>query len=169
MCAAQRFPESRLKCVGALLFLRFLCPAIIAPDGFGLIPAAELGTARRALTLVAKPIQNLANGVRFGKKEEFMIPLNEFVDRNTQALEQLLESASTVKQKQNYSISASISEEEQFLHLAVILKNFNSNKNGLIPALAKNPRLKTPEKAKEAEGFIRAALDKLEQMEHDFA
>lgn len=30
----QCFPNSELKAIGSFLFLRFICPAIIAPNGF---------------------------------------------------------------------------------------------------------------------------------------
>ena len=42
--------------------------------------------ARRALILVAKILQNLANGVQFGQKEEFMAPMNAFVMEHVQEL-----------------------------------------------------------------------------------
>ena len=42
-------------------------------------PGVEL---QRQLVLLSKVLQNLANGVRFGKKEDFMIKLNHFIDEN---------------------------------------------------------------------------------------
>ena len=35
--------------------------------------------ARRPLVLISKVIQNLGNGVEFGSKENFMLPLNPFI------------------------------------------------------------------------------------------
>lgn len=34
---AVAFPESQLKFVGAFIFLRFFCPAIVSPQEFGLV------------------------------------------------------------------------------------------------------------------------------------
>ena len=43
---------------------------------------------RRALTLVAKSLQQLSNGVDFGKKEEFMIPMNGFITHNLELVKE---------------------------------------------------------------------------------
>jgi hypothetical protein len=42
----QYFPDSALKLVGGFLFLRFFCPAILAPHNFGLVD----GTAASLLS-----------------------------------------------------------------------------------------------------------------------
>ena len=34
---AQVFPDSQLKAIGGFIFLRFMCPSLIAPEGFGLL------------------------------------------------------------------------------------------------------------------------------------
>ena len=38
--------------------------------------------ATRRLTLIAKVLQNVSNGVLFSAKEEFMVPLNPFLEYN---------------------------------------------------------------------------------------
>jgi hypothetical protein len=63
----KRFPESKYKCVGGFVFLRFFCPVIIAPESFGVVDEAVDKRYRRPLTLVCKVLQNLSNNVRFGK------------------------------------------------------------------------------------------------------
>ena len=68
----QYFPDSALKLVGGFLFLRFFCPAILAPHNFGLVDEPPCPEAQRHLTLVTKTLQNLANGMRFGTKEPYM-------------------------------------------------------------------------------------------------
>ena len=51
----RRFPGKGPHAVGCLLFLRLVCPFIIAPEQFGLAPAAKItAAARRALVLVSK-------------------------------------------------------------------------------------------------------------------
>lgn len=67
---AARFPEHSLSAVGGFMFLRFVCPALVAPDSFGLVRSVPT-ESRRAFVLVAKVLQNLANFVPFGSKEEF--------------------------------------------------------------------------------------------------
>lgn len=81
-CVAQRFPEAKYTAVGAFIFLRFFCPAIVAPDSEGLIDIEPTKEMRRGLMLIAKIIQNLANNVLFGAKESYMVPLNDFLTVN---------------------------------------------------------------------------------------
>lgn len=63
-----------------MLFLRFLCPAIVGPDA--LFPDLEFTPViRRTLILVAKVMQNLMNGVEFGEKETFLAPMNVILQK----------------------------------------------------------------------------------------
>lgn len=78
----RRFPEAKFTAVGAFIFLRFFCPAIVAPDAEGLIATAPSKEMRRGLLLIAKVVQNLANNVLFGAKEPYMFPLNDFLTQN---------------------------------------------------------------------------------------
>ncbi|KAK2628011.1 hypothetical protein QTJ16_002657 [Diplocarpon rosae] len=78
----KRFPEAKFTAVGAFIFLRFFCPAIVAPDVEGLIATAPSKEMRRGLLLIAKVVQNLANNVLFGAKEPYMFPLNDFLTQN---------------------------------------------------------------------------------------
>ncbi|KAH8888166.1 hypothetical protein GQ53DRAFT_871677 [Thozetella sp. PMI_491] len=77
-----RFLEAKYTAVGAFIFLRFFCPAIVAPEAEGLVTAAPSKEMRRGLLLIAKIVQNLANNVLFGAKEPYMFPLNEFLAHN---------------------------------------------------------------------------------------
>ncbi|TQV91339.1 ras GTPase activator [Cordyceps javanica] len=74
-----RFPDAKYTAVGAFIFLRFFCPAIVAPEAEGLVDAPPPKELRRGLLLIAKVIQNLANNVLFGTKEPYMFPLNRFL------------------------------------------------------------------------------------------
>jgi neurofibromin 1 len=78
----KRFPEAVYTAVGAFIFLRFFCPAIVAPDVEGLISSPLSKEMRRGLLLIAKVVQNLANNVLFGAKEPYMFPLNLFLTEN---------------------------------------------------------------------------------------
>lgn len=68
--------------MGAFIFLRFFCPAIVAPEVEGLVASPPPKEMRRGLLLIAKVIQNLANNVLFGAKEPYMYPLNDFLAGN---------------------------------------------------------------------------------------
>ncbi|KAI1293389.1 GTPase [Xylaria venustula] len=77
-----RFQEAKYTAVGAFIFLRFFCPAIVAPDSEKLVNEPPSKEMRRGLLLIAKVIQNLANNVLFGAKEPYMYPLNDFLTQN---------------------------------------------------------------------------------------
>ncbi|KAG5936007.1 hypothetical protein E4U59_005250 [Claviceps monticola] len=77
-----RFPNAKYTAVGAFVFLRFFCPAIVAPETDHLVSASPTKEVRRGLLLIAKIIQNLANNVLFGTKEPYMFPLNPFLVQN---------------------------------------------------------------------------------------
>mmetsp|Transcript_15903 Transcript_15903/g.40714 ORF Transcript_15903/g.40714 Transcript_15903/m.40714 type:complete len:3398 (+) Transcript_15903:1469-11662(+) len=88
----SKFPQSKYSSVGGFLFLRFFCPAIISPEGHGVISEPPSATARRSLVLIAKAQQNLANGVTFGGKEEYMVEVNSFIEKNTEAIQMYFDS-----------------------------------------------------------------------------
>lgn len=78
LLVARKFPDAGHFSVGGLLFLRYLCPALLAPDNFGMYEAGYPNIVRksssitRRFVLIAKVIQNLANGIDFGGKEDYM-------------------------------------------------------------------------------------------------
>ncbi|KAK4248657.1 hypothetical protein C7999DRAFT_30893 [Corynascus novoguineensis] len=78
----ERFPDAKYTAVGAFIFLRFFCPAIVAPEVEGLVATPPSKEMRRGLLLIAKVIQNLANNVLFGAKEPYMFPLIDFLTNN---------------------------------------------------------------------------------------
>ncbi|KJZ78890.1 hypothetical protein HIM_01663 [Hirsutella minnesotensis 3608] len=79
---SAKFPNAKYTAVGAFIFLRFICPAIVAPETEGLVSTTPTKEMRRGLLLIAKIIQNLANNVLFGAKEPYMFPLNPFLVSN---------------------------------------------------------------------------------------
>jgi neurofibromin 1 len=76
----KKFPEANTTSVGGLIYLRFFCPALVAPDIHGLVDMITDKEVRRGLLLITKVIQNLANNVLFGAKEAFMISLNDLLN-----------------------------------------------------------------------------------------
>ncbi|KAG0047826.1 Ras GTPase activating protein ira2 [Gryganskiella cystojenkinii] len=92
----DRFPDAKFTAVGGFIFLRFLCPAIVAPESDGLLQAPiENAKVRRGLLLITKVIQNLGNNVLFGAKEPFMIVLNDFLAANIHKVTRFLITIST--------------------------------------------------------------------------
>ncbi|PNY29463.1 Pentafunctional AROM polypeptide [Tolypocladium capitatum] len=87
---SPRFPNAKYTAVGAFVFLRFICPAIVAPESEGLLSTAPTKEMRRGLLLIAKIIQNLANNVLFGTKEPYMFPLNPFLVQNIKLVTEFL-------------------------------------------------------------------------------
>ncbi|KAG5924218.1 hypothetical protein E4U42_004721 [Claviceps africana] len=65
--------------VSGFLFLRFICPAILSPKLFGLLRDHPRPRAQRTLTLIAKALQKMSNMSTFGKREEWMEPMNRFL------------------------------------------------------------------------------------------
>lgn len=67
--------------VGSFIFLRFLCPAIVSPEGFDLIEAGHVKPhIRNGLVSISKVLQNMANRTKL--KEAHMQFLQPFVDEN---------------------------------------------------------------------------------------
>ena len=97
-CVSEKFPGSEHTAIAGFMFLRYLCPAIVAPDGFGVVdqPIEEI---RRCLVLVTKVLQNLANRVQF-TKEPFMHCMNPFIESNVGRIRDL------------FDIYANVSEED---------------------------------------------------------
>ena len=92
---ADRFPESRHSVIGSFIFLRFFCPAIVAPDNIDLDVSPDTREVRRALLLITKVIQNLANNVIFGNKEPHMKVLNGFLAENIRQVSKFLSEMAT--------------------------------------------------------------------------
>ncbi|KAH7488060.1 hypothetical protein PRIC1_007828 [Phytophthora ramorum] len=71
--------------LGGLVFLRFLCPALVVPHKMNLTPggAPPNKQTQRTLVLLAKLMQSLANNVEYSTAtESFMVPFNSFLSRN---------------------------------------------------------------------------------------
>lgn len=119
-CVFDRFPEAKFTAVGAFIFLRFFCPAIVAPDSEGLINKSPNKEMRRGLLLIAKIVQNLANNVLFGAKEPYMIPLNEFLTQNICIVTNFLREISSPPQ----TVEAVVAQESFDFGSSVALHRF---------------------------------------------
>ncbi|KAJ7724736.1 hypothetical protein DFH07DRAFT_1066990 [Mycena maculata] len=88
------WPEAKFSAMGAFIFLRFISPAIVAPEIIDVELPKELSkeehmVIRRGLMVIAKIIQNLANNLFFGK-EKHMVPLNTFLQANIASVTRFL-------------------------------------------------------------------------------
>lgn len=94
----ERYPEAKYTAVGAFIFLRFFCPAIVSPEAEGLIKANIVVSRdmKRGHLIATKVIQNLANNVLFGAKETYMIVLNDFLTSNIYKVTSFLREISNV-------------------------------------------------------------------------
>lgn len=94
----ERYPEAKYTAVGAFIFLRFFCPAIVSPEAEGLIKSNVVVSRdmKRGHLIATKVIQNLANNVLFGAKETYMIVLNDFLTSNIYKVTSFLREISNV-------------------------------------------------------------------------
>ncbi|CAO3650284.1 unnamed protein product [Mucor fragilis] len=94
----ERYPEAKYTAVGAFIFLRFFCPAIVSPESEGLIKSNVVVSRdmKRGHLIATKVIQNLANNVLFGAKETYMIVLNDFLTSNIYKVTSFLREISNV-------------------------------------------------------------------------
>ena len=82
--------------VSGFLFLRFICPAILSPKLFGLLRDHPQTRAQRTFTLVAKALQKMANLSTFGKREEYMEPMNRFLTTQRQKFKDYIDQVCAV-------------------------------------------------------------------------
>ncbi|KAG2156346.1 hypothetical protein DEU56DRAFT_231415 [Suillus clintonianus] len=86
----QVWPESKFAALGAFIFLRFISPAIVAPEIVDVtVPRDDGGVIRRGLMVIAKVMQNLANNIFFAK-EAHMLCLNDFLGANIASITRYL-------------------------------------------------------------------------------
>ena len=89
--AEKKYPESTHTTVGSFIFLRFFNPALVAPDSENLCKPIDNPKIRRALLLVTKIVQNLANDVLFGAKEPYVMIMNDFLNEHIGQMKAFLE------------------------------------------------------------------------------
>lgn len=85
---SKRFPnllQSNIGAVGTVIFLRFINPAIVSPQEYGIVEKKEIPVSvKRGLMLMSKILQNIANHVEFSK-EQHMLCFNDFLRANVEA------------------------------------------------------------------------------------
>lgn len=98
----SRWPDSTQRQQGAVMggffFLRFITPIIVTPDGNNITTKKIKKMQRTNLTLIAKVLQNLSNGVMFGAKEAFLKPLNPFLEESWPRIDAIFDSLIDVEE-----------------------------------------------------------------------
>eukprot|EP00038_Savillea_parva_P015387 m.13795 g.13795 ORF g.13795 m.13795 type:complete len:958 (+) comp3087_c0_seq1:336-3209(+) len=97
--ASERYvkdPLVQYTSVSAFIFLRLICPAVLNPKLFNMLPDFPSETTARNLTLVAKVIQNAANMSEFGEKEPYMIICNDYLRAHSSDMQALILRLSSV-------------------------------------------------------------------------
>ena len=90
---AQRYtPDRVVSMVGSFWLLRLFNPCLTSPTSCGILPSGTVLSAasKRNLLLVSKVLQALSNDVTFGKKEPYMMGLNDWLHENRSRLEAFL-------------------------------------------------------------------------------
>ncbi|CAG61116.1 uncharacterized protein GVI51_J10263 [Nakaseomyces glabratus] len=76
----EKGQQSILNCISAFLFLRFFCPLILNPKLFKFTESHLTMKQTRNMLLITKVLQNISTLNPFGVKEQWLQPLNPFVE-----------------------------------------------------------------------------------------
>jgi len=134
----KKYPNLQDKAIGAFWFLRFFCPAIVAPHMYGLLQNPPSSALQRELVLLSKVLQNLANGVLFGNKEPFMEKLNDFLIENKTSLsnfylELAVNQAKDISQVQKIEVPTKVVENTLYYMHNLVANNLSSLRDHLDP------------------------------------
>lgn len=122
----SKFPDSVLTVLANFMFLRFFCPAILAPEGFKLIPSPPGPNHRRVFILIVKCIQSIVNGQPHLEKEPYMKPLRPFLENQTKRTNEYLLELSTIPKPSSVQLPKP-SEKEGTLFLASFVNYLENN------------------------------------------
>jgi hypothetical protein len=97
---SQKFTEREMdyKGVCAFFFLRFICPAVMTPQIYGVLEHPPGETSQRYFVLISKTLQNLANGTLPSQKEAYMAKMDEFVIDNRDTLHRFIDTLCGVQE-----------------------------------------------------------------------
>ncbi|KAI9847128.1 MAG: hypothetical protein M1838_001011 [Thelocarpon superellum] len=145
-CAEDRWGKFRgtvsYSSVAGFLFLRFFCPAVLNPKLFGLLADHPEPKTQRALTLVAKSLQGLANMSTFGVKEAWMEPMNHFLSSRRQEFKDFIDAVCAVDSDSTSPPPASAISSSYATPLAIVSRLPPAAREGLpaLPYLLDAPR-----------------------------
>lgn len=123
---SKSYPEAKYTAVGGFIFLRFFCPAILSPETMNppLLSSVD-PVLRKALIVISKCLQNLANGIEFGVKEPHLAPINStFIKAYDAPVKQFFDDLATAPASEDYeplcSVENAIARELPNLHSKII-------------------------------------------------
>lgn len=145
-CIRVKFPQMELLSIGSFLFLRFLSPAIVTPQKYGLITSRISAQVSRTCMLVVKLIQALANGVTLdGSKEEYMNfqQANDLINSNQDDVRLMLEDLSVQPHDIDsyFPYTNFLQPREDADELAIIEEFIGSESSKIITKLRETPEL----------------------------
>lgn len=89
--------------LGGYIFLRYITPAIISPEVYGIVDFKIESAQRRTLVLAAKVLQNMANDQLF-QKERYMQPMNNFLTTTKPLLSTFLNNLIDINEPEEYLV-----------------------------------------------------------------
>ena len=115
-------PDLGDNLISSCIFLRYLCPTILAPSLFHLTSEYPNERANRNLTLIAKTLQTLANFTRYEGKENSMEFLNPLLEEESSAMRTFLRQISSPLAEDGWIPNLSIPVEKSELgrHLSCL-------------------------------------------------
>eukprot|EP01102_Stenamoeba_stenopodia_P018015 TRINITY_DN6553_c0_g1_i1.p1 TRINITY_DN6553_c0_g1~~TRINITY_DN6553_c0_g1_i1.p1 ORF type:complete len:444 (+),score=80.53 TRINITY_DN6553_c0_g1_i1:395-1726(+) len=145
--ANLHFGNIKFEVAANIYFLRFLCPALVSPEKYGIRDSMVPPNARRTFILLSKLLQNLAFDVKpqDDYKESYMVPLHEMMAESADAMSGFMEllihqtsdtmSLSSQKRKESV-IDDSIKQALNYIHyhlnrnFAKIESHYSSSRRG---------------------------------------
>jgi len=144
----EYFPGRENKAIGAFYFLRFTCSAVSVPESYGLVKKVPSKNARRSLVLITKVLQNLANEIVFGKKESYMLKMNDFITTNIPKLTQFYQRLLLIREDQPNTQSVGVTDQVKTNSIAFIYNHLIQNKTKVENILKDNKDDENDEKKK---------------------
>ncbi|KAJ3052857.1 Ras GTPase-activating protein 1 [Rhizophlyctis rosea] len=124
--------------ISGFIFLRFFCPAILAPKLFGIVNDLPDPSTARTLTLITKIIQALANLTEFGVKEPYMVPCNPFVTANLESMRNFMDTIASVPNDNAPAIPPR-TKIDVSRQLEALYQLFSQHSNALAPTAGAAP------------------------------
>lgn len=111
-CASIKFPDvkdSSITSVSAFFMLRFLCPALVSPEGEGLLELPPSKEVRRTLLILAKILQNMATGATSAGKISVLKSRNTKFNFDPEKIIHVLQKISEVEYESSDDTSSNLS------------------------------------------------------------
>lgn len=127
--------ELRHIAVGGFLFLRLIVPAITSPQSFNLTSGVPGSDSLRFCIIISKVLQNLANGIASGNKEEYMTLFEPFIRTNFGRMKQFFEDLSMPSKQSQLATDNTVSDEELREAQLTLHKYFFDYRENIRPSL----------------------------------